>query len=67
MASSITGITSISNFHIYNLLRVLEKGECLAESESELISSQSTLLAQGISLTNLISTVAKQPLATLHN
>jgi hypothetical protein len=40
-------------------LRVMENGECLAESENELISSQSTLLAQGISLTNLISTVAK--------
>jgi hypothetical protein len=53
------GLTSISNFHIYNLLRVMENGECLAESENELISSQSTLLAQGISLTNLISTVAK--------
>jgi hypothetical protein len=60
MATSLMGLASISNFHIYNLLQVLEKGECLAESESELISSQSTLLAQGISLTNLISTVAKQ-------
>ncbi len=59
MASSLMGMASISNFHIYNLLQVLEKSECLAESESELISSQSTLLAQGISLTNLISTVAK--------
>lgn len=53
------GMATISNFHIYNLLRVLEKGECLAESESELVTSQSTLLAQGISLTNLISTVAR--------
>lgn len=60
MCSNIMGLASISNFHIYNLLKVLEKGECMAESESELISSQSTLLAQGISLTNLISTVAKQ-------
>ena len=60
LTSSLMGLASISNFHIYNLLQVLEKGECLAESESELISSQSTLLAQGISLTNLISTVAKQ-------
>ena len=53
------GLATVSNFHIYNLLRVLEKGECLAEGESELLTSQSTLLAQGISLTNLISTVAR--------
>ena len=54
------GLATVSNFHIYNLLRVLEKGECLAEGESELLTSQSTLLAQGISLTNLISTVARK-------
>lgn len=54
-----TRMTAISNFHIYNLLRVLEKSECMAEGENELLASQNTLLAQGISLTNLISTVAR--------
>jgi hypothetical protein len=52
-------ITTISDFHIYNLLRVLEKSECMTESENELLTSQSTLLSQGVCLTNLISTVAK--------
>lgn len=60
-------ITAISNFHIYNLLRVLEKSECMTESENELLASQNTLLAQGISLTNLISTVAKSTPQPAHS
>ena len=31
----------------------------MVESENELLTNQSTLVVQGISLTNLISTVAK--------
>lgn len=49
---------SISNYHVYNLLQMLEKTECMGEGENEVVISQNTLLAQIVSLTNLISTVA---------
>jgi hypothetical protein len=37
---------------------MLEKAECMGEGENEVVISQNTLLAQIVSLTNLISTVA---------